>query len=174
MTPAPPSRSRLARLALFLFSLLGTLAFIEVGLRIVGYRPPEILTADARKTYKIVPNGEFVYRGYLEGMFSDFATPVKLNSLAFHDVEHAPERGTPDTYRLMVVGDSYVAALSCPLETTFYRRLEAKFRAEKPAGRGGYEVLAFGQGNQAQEKELGYIEHFAPIYRPDAILLLFF
>ncbi len=78
-------------------------ALLEVGLRVVGYRPPDLLTAEARKTYRIAPHGDFVYRGYLEGMFSDFANPVKLNSLAFHDVEHAHARATPDTYRLIAL-----------------------------------------------------------------------
>ena len=167
-------RGCLARLILALVSLVITVILLEAGLRLAGYRPPDLLTAEARKTYRIAPHGSFVYRGYLEGMFSDFANPVQLNGLAFHDVEHATERGKADTYRLMVVGDSYVAALSCPLETVFHRRLEQRLQQGNPFGRSGYEVLAFGQGNQAQEKERGYLEQFGPVYRPDAVLLLFF
>ncbi len=163
-----------AKLGLLLFSFAFVAIVGEIGLRAIGYRPPDILTPAMRKTYRIEPGGEFVYRGYLDGMFSDFATPVKMNSRNFHDIEHAPERAKPDTFRLMVIGDSYIAALSCPLETAFFRRLDAKLKKENPLGRGDYEVIACGQGNQAQEKETKYVTDLAPVYKPDATLLLFF
>jgi len=163
-----------ARLGLFFFSLLCAAVAAEVGLRMAGFGAPHVLTPEDRRQYRMEPDGEFIYRGYLDGMFSDFATPVKLNSLGFHDVEHREERSATNTYRLMVVGDSYVAALSCPLQTTFFRRLEEKLNKEDPLGCGHYEVLAFGQGNQAQEKEAKYVVHFGPVYKPDAVLLLFF
>lgn len=175
MTPEPlPKAGLKARLGLFLFTLLATLALAETALRIIGYRPPEILTAEMRAACRIEPHATFVYRGYLDGMFSDFATPVRLNSLGFHDVEHAPARASASTFRLLVVGDSYVAALSCPLETTFFRRLEDRLNREDPLHRGRYEVIACGQGNQAQEKETAYVKTYGPMYQPDAVLLLFF
>jgi len=163
-----------ANFGLVLFSFLFVFLLGEVGLRIIGYRPPEILTPDIRKTYNLNPNGEFIYRGYIEGMFSDFATPVKMNSQGFHDVEHQAERSNRNTFRLMVIGDSYVAALSCPLEMTFFRQIEAKLKQENPLGRDDYEVIACGKGNQAQEKETKYVTGLAPVYKPDMILLLFF
>lgn len=175
MTPRTGIKpTRLEKLGLILFGLLSVCVAAEVALRVAGYQPPEILTPAIGRTYRIQPNGEFVYRGYLEGMFSDFATPVKLNSLGFHDVEHRHERATPQTFRLMAIGDSFVAALSCPLETTFFRRLEAKLKKEDPLSRGDYEVIACGQGNQAQEKEAKYVATLAPVFKPDAVLLLFF
>jgi hypothetical protein len=162
------------KLGLLLFSFLLVCFLGELGLRIIGYHPPDILTAAVRETYNLNPNGEFIYRGYIEGMFSDFANPVKMNSKNFHDVEHQIERPNKNTFRLMVIGDSYVAALSCPLERTFFRRLEVKLKKENPLGRDDYEVIACGQGNQAQEKETKYVTDFAPIYKPDMVLLLFF
>lgn len=163
-----------ARLGLLAIGFVLALAAAEAGLRLVGYKPPQVLTPADRKQYRIEPGAAFVYRGYLDGMFSDFATPVKLNSLGFHDVEHPAQRATTNTFRLMVVGDSYVAALSCPLETAFFRRLEQRLNEEDPFGCGAYEVLAFGQGNQGQERETAYVKRWGPEFRPDAVLLLFF
>lgn len=163
-----------AKLGLFLVSLSLTALVAEVGLRLCGFEAPHVLTPEDRRQYKFEPGGSFIYRGYLDGMFSDFATPVRLNRLGFHDVEHRIERAATNTYRLMVVGDSYVAALSCPLEQTFYRRLEARLQRDNPLGRPSYEVIACGQGNQAQEKETLYVQKLGPDYRPDAVLLLFF
>ena len=163
-----------AKFGLLLFGLALAALAGELALRLVGYHPPAILTAGIKAAYRIEPNGEFTYRGYLTGMFSDFATRVKLNSRAFHDVEHPDQRAVPDTFRLLVIGDSYVADLSCPLETTFYRLLEARLQHANPLSRPGYEVIACGQGNQGEEKELRYITELGPVYQPNATLLLFF
>lgn len=163
-----------ARFLLALFSVLVTLLLAEAGLRIIGYHPPEILTGPMVNKVAMMPGAKFVYRGYLEGTICDFANPVTLNSMGFHDVEHLPERATPGIYRLLVIGDSYVAALSCPLETAFFRRLEKRLVREDPLGCGRYEVIALGKGNQGQAKEIQYLANFGPLYRPDAVLLLFF
>lgn len=177
MTAEPEKKSAgwKAKLGLLVFSSLFVAMIAEIGLRAIGYRPPDVLTPAMKKQYRMdQPGGEFHYRGYLDGMFSDFDTPVKMNSRAFHDVEHADARANTNAYRLMIVGDSYVAALSCPLETTFYRRLEEKLKKEKPFGDRDYEVIACGRGNQAQEKETKYVTQLGPVYQPDAVLLLFF
>ncbi len=157
-----------------LCGLLGAGLAGEIGLRALGYRPPVILTPGIRAEYRIEPNGQFTYRGYLTGMFSDFATPVQLNSRSFHDVEHSDRRVVPGTFRLLVIGDSYVADLSCPLEMAFYRRLEAELNRVDPLGCPAYEVIACGQGNQGQEQERRYLAELGPVYEPDAVLLLFF
>jgi hypothetical protein len=127
-----------------------------------------------RNEYRIEPNAAFTYYGYLPGAIEDFANPVRLNALGFHDRDYAPQRPTPSTYRIMVLGDSYVAAWEVPLEQTFHKRLEARLEKEDPLGRGSYQVIAFGQGRSAQEKEIEWMRQYAPIYRPDMILYLFF
>ena len=163
-----------AKLGLLLFGLVFAAVLGELGLRLAGYRPPGIVTPGVKVAYRIEPNGHFVYRGYLTGMFSDFANPVKLNRRSFHDVEHPDQRAVPGAFRLLVIGDSYVDDLSCPLESTFYRRLEARLAQSNPLDRPAYEVIACGQGNQGEEKELRYITEFGPVFQPDAVLLLFF
>jgi len=177
MTPTPEksaARGWKGRLALLLFTLVVTVGFAELALRLIGYRVPELVTASLRRTYRANPGAEFVYKGYLEGAFSDFANPVRLNDQGFHDVDHSLERTNARTFRVLVIGDSYVAALSVPLEQTFFRRLEARLNREKPLGCGNYEVIAMGRGNQGQEKELAYLRDPALAYAPDVVLLLFF
>ena len=127
-----------------------------------------------RNEYRIEPNATFTYYGYLPGEVEDFADPVRLNALGFHDRDYAPERPTPSTYRIMVLGDSYVAAWEVPLEQTFHKRLEARLEKADPLGRGSYQVIAFGQGRSAQEREIEWMRQYAPIYRPDMIVYLFF
>ncbi len=174
----PPAESRVRRVAVGMaISLLGLVAAAlaaELGLRWSGYRMPVLLDDSVRTQYRIEPNAAFTYYGYLPGEVEDFANPVRLNALGFHDRDYAPERPTASTYRIMVLGDSYVAAWEVPLEQTFHKRLEARLEKEDPLGRESYQVIAFGQGRSAQEKEIEWMREYAPIYRPDVILYLFF
>jgi hypothetical protein len=179
--PAPrrsPARSSPGRVGAGIALALGGLATAalcaEIALRVTGYRMPVLLSNAIRGEYRIAPRGRFVYFGYLPGAVEDFANPVELNALGFHDRDYAAERPSATTYRIMVVGDSYVAAWEVPLEETFHKRLEARLNHEDPLGRGSYQVIAFGQGRSAQEQEIEWVRRFAPMYRPDVILYLFF
>jgi hypothetical protein len=99
---------------------------------------------------------------------------VKLNSLGFHDHEYAVERPTPATYRILVLGDSYVAAWEVPVHATFHKRLEARLVEDDPLRRSSYQVIALGQGRTAQETEIEWLRKYGALYRPDMVLLLFF
>ena len=100
-----------------LAAALGATAFsmllVELALRFQGYRVPLLLSDRVRAQYRVQPNAEFVYLGYLPGEVEDYANPVKLNSLGFHDRDYSVERPTPATYRILVLGDSYVAPGKC-------------------------------------------------------------
>lgn len=149
------------------------LGLCEAGLRLTGFQQPKLL-APQNGRHEGGPGANFVYQGHMIGGFVDFANPVTLNTQGFHDVEHLDDRAKTNTFRLMIVGDSYVAALSIPLEKTFFRLIENRFARQDPLGCASYEVIAMGRGNQAQQKEIEYITKFAPRFRPDAILLLLF
>ena len=150
------------------------LLLVELVLRAQGYHVPVLLSAGARAQYHVQPNAEFVYFGYLPGEVEDFANPVKLNSLGFHDQEYPVERPTPATYRILVLGDSYVAAWEVPVVDTFHKLLERRLAAEDPLRRASYQVIAFGQGRTAQETEIEWLRKYGALYRPDIVLLLFF
>ena len=170
--------TRLRRLASGLaVSIAGgfaSLVLVELGLRLAGYRVPVMLSDRVRGQYRIAPNAEFVYLGYLPGAVEDFANTVKLNSLGFHDREYPVERPTPATYRILVLGDSYVAAWEVPVDGTFHKHLEARLVDEDPLRRSSYQVIAFGQGRTAQETEIQWLRKYGALYHPDMVLLLFF
>ncbi|HEV7700344.1 MAG TPA: hypothetical protein VGO43_08965, partial [Pyrinomonadaceae bacterium] len=103
----PPQLSRSRRFAFKLLTLvigimLG-LVVIEIGLRIVGYSSPEFYEADEALGYRLIPN--------MSGWYTrEGRSFVEINSDGFRDVEHTVAK--PDgTYRIAVVGDSYVEAL---------------------------------------------------------------
>jgi hypothetical protein len=146
----------------------------EAGLRALGYRQPALLRPEIRATYRLGPRSQFRYRGFFPGAIVDFDNVVTLNDLGFHDRAYAAPRPSPMTSRVMVLGDSYVAAFEVALAETFHKRIEARLTREDLLGRGSYEVMAFGQGASAQEAELRWLREFGPQYRPDVVLLLFF
>lgn len=177
MSPTGPpaaGRSAWSRLLLVLAGVLLGAGIAEAGLRALGYRQPDILAPSIRATYRLGPGSRFVYKGFLPGSFVDFQNLVELNQLGFHDRDYPVARPTPGTYRVLVLGDSYVAGFEVPLEALFHKRLEARLAREDPLGRGSYQVIAFGQGATAQETELAWLRRFGPQYRPDVVLLLFF
>jgi hypothetical protein len=176
---SPPSRATAGRriatglgVALLALALSGIAA--ETALRFAGYRMPVLLPDSVRATYHLARNSQFLYLGYLPGAVEDYATPVALNDLGFHDRDYSPQRPSPSTYRIMVLGDSYVAAWEVPLDETFHKRLEARLAKEDPLGRGSYQVIAVGQGRSAQEAEIEWLRKYGPVYKPNVVLLLFF
>lgn len=174
----PAGRIRRRRLATGVaLAVVGTIAAAlgaEVGLRLAGYPMPVLVPISVRTTYRVAPNARFLYLGYLPGAVEDFANPVTLNGFGFHDRDYALERPSPSTYRILVLGDSYVAAWEVPLQDSFHKRLEARLEKEDPLGRGSYQVIAFGQGRSAQQSEIEWLRRYGALYRPDLVLLVFF
>ncbi len=161
-------------LFLITFSVVVALAMGEIALRLIGFPMPRILQREQWNAVSTRPRAQFVYQGYLPGTFVDCANPVTLNSNGFHDREYEQERPTTNTYRVLVLGDSYVAALSIPLEKIFHKIIEQQLNANDPLGRGHYEVIAVGQGRSSQKAELRWLRTYGQYYRPDAVLLMFF
>lgn len=169
--------SRSVRAGNFLL-LLGVVAacvlLAEVGLRLAGFGAPRLLPASVRTSYRLEPGARFEYRGFLPGTFEDFSNEVVLNRLGFHERDYAAARPQADTHRVLILGDSYVAALEVPLADTFHERVERQVSDQDPLGVGSYEWIAFGQGNRAQEAQLEWLRRQGPRYEPDAVLLVFF
>src|SRR5262249_3318350 len=130
----PPRRAPVRRFAASIGVALLAVAIsalaAEAVLRLAGYRMPVLLPDSVRATYHLARNSQFLYLGYLPSAVEDYATPVTLNDLGFHDHDYAPERPSPSTYRIIVLGDSYVAAWEVLLEATFHKRLEARLMKE--------------------------------------------
>ncbi|HWR97704.1 MAG TPA: GDSL-type esterase/lipase family protein [Candidatus Methanoperedens sp.] len=155
-------------------TVLVVLCLCEAALRLAGYRPPELVPTGVKGTYRFEPGASFTYVGYRPGSPVEFRTPIVLNQLGFHDRDYPFARLAERTFRVLVLGDSYVAAMEVETSRSFHKLLEARLNAENPLGRGTYEVIAFGQGNRAQEAELGWLKRFGPEYGPDLVLLVFF
>jgi hypothetical protein len=152
------------RKILLIFVGLGTgLLLVEVGLRLVGYSYPEFYTSDARRGYSLRPNMEGWYRKEGEEY-------VRINSLGLRDREHALPK-PPNTFRVAVLGDSYVEALQLPFEQSFCPVLEERLRGCRELAGMNVEVINFGVSGYGTAQELITLRNDVWRYSPDLVLL---
>lgn len=169
-----PSRSTFGKVFLALLSTAFVLGSAELMLRVAAFPPPRLLTSDAKNQYRMSPGHSFLYKGYLLGNYVDFTNKVSLNREGYHDRERNPIRSSPSTYRIMVLGDSYVENLSVPIERMFTSQLETHFNRDQPLGRREYEVIPIGHGHKSQKHQSEWLKERGPEYTPNSVLLVFF
>ncbi|MBK9385503.1 MAG: hypothetical protein IPN34_11900 [Planctomycetes bacterium] len=107
---------------------------------------------------------------YERGVFArppEFAEDPRRNAIGFHAAElPAAEDGSP---RIVLLGDSYVAALSVPLEQTVGERLQAELGTD---GGRPLRVLAAGLPGWGQAEELAALRALGPHARGVLVLTL--
>lgn len=84
------------------------------------------------------------------------------------DIEHSLEK-PQGTYRIAVIGDSYVTAQEVDIEDAFFRRLQDIL---KQRGK-NIEVLGFGVRGFGTDQEYLLLEKYALKYDPDLVVLTF-
>ena len=152
-------------LALLFFSLVIGLALAEIGLRLAGISYPKFHRFDAVSGGSLNPN--------TEGWFtSEGKAFVRINSEGWRDQLHTVSK-PPNTFRIAVIGDSYVAAMQVPQEQTFWALTQkqlgkcAALRGKTP------EVLAFGMDGAGTGDELLTYRRHVRKYVPDMVLVAF-
>jgi hypothetical protein len=78
----------------------------------------------------------------------------------------------PGTFRVLVLGDSFVEAAQVNEQDRFVSRLEALFNAD--GGQTRYEVIDASCGGWGTGQQLLYLREQGLAYRPDLVLLAFF
>jgi hypothetical protein len=164
-------RRRLAPLLLILFGSLAGFLLLESALRVY----------DATRPAPPEPRGSFwkQLHGYgwlhypgIEGRWFDdrgeFSIAVKMSSHGLRDVEHEYAK-PPGTFRILVLGDSYMEAVQVELEHVFARQLERELRAR---GR-RVEVINASASDWGTDNELVYLREEGWRYSPDLVLLAF-
>ena len=151
------------KIALIIIGLGIGLLVVEVGLRLIGYSYPEFYVADARRGYSLRPNMEGWYRKEGEAY-------VRINSFGLRDREHAIQKA-PNTFRIAILGDSFVEALQVPFEQSFCYVVEQQLRnCPAMAGR-DIEVINFGVSGYSTAQELITLRNEAWRFSPDLVVL---
>ena len=136
---------------------------LEAVLAVAKVNSRNAIMFDNEKGTSFVPGAYYVNRkeGYSEGYF---------NSHGFRDFERTWEK-SPNTYRILVLGDSYVEAFQVPLEVGFPALLEARLNTASHSKR--FEVLALGQSGFGTAAE--YLRYLNDGFRysPDIVIVAF-
>ena len=152
-------------LFLILISLLVGLVLAEIGLRVAGISYPKFHRFDKESGGSLNPN--------TEGWFTDEGKAyVRINKDGWRDRVHALQK-PQDTFRLVVLGDSYVAAMQVEQDKTFWALTERKLQQCTALNGRKLEVLSFGMDGAGTGDELLTYRKQAQRYAPDMVLLAF-
>jgi hypothetical protein len=94
-----------------------------------------------------------------------------LNSAGMHDTEH-PLAKPPNTFRILMLGDSFVRAHQVRETETTHQVLENLLNSAGSASR--YEVINGGVDGWGTGQELIYYRSEGRLYHPDLVLLMFY
>jgi hypothetical protein len=143
-----------------------SLFLAEATLGVLGISYPVFHTFDDERGKALLPGMKGWYRGEGEAY-------IEINSAGYRDRENSEEKEV-GTYRIAVLGDSYVEARQVPLEHTFVRRLEDYLESCQSPLYEKIETLNFGQSDYGTTDELLTLRKDVWRYDPDMVLTAFF
>ena len=156
-------RSRKADLALLISSILFSLVILEVGVRLLLPPPDQIkmkvFDAEIGKTLR---------PGY-EG--SHVGVEVKFNSHGLRSPE-IPLEKPDDTYRILVLGDSWTFGVGVPQDKTYPAQLELLLREQNPDRK--IEVINAGVSGYETYNEAVYFGRSGHKFEPDLVIIGFY
>jgi lysophospholipase L1-like esterase len=164
------------RLAIIIFGIIVGLLIIEIGLRfipetrwkaLIGKSPTRYLLykTDDDIGWVHLPNAHINFRGN-----GEYDVDVRINSLGLRDREHTYEK-PPDTFRILVLGDSFAEAIQVPVERAFPAQLE---RCLTERVNQEFEVINTGTSSYGPGDELLFFTHEGVKYDPDLVLVAVF
>jgi len=99
---------------------------------------------------------------------------VEINSRGMRDNREYEDIPKNSTYRIAIVGDSYVEALQVNVSQTFWRLMESRLNSEcNNFNYEKFEVLPFGVSGHGPAQYLLNIKHKISKLNPDLILVIF-
>jgi hypothetical protein len=161
-----PRWLRSAIVTLGLSLIAGVLA-LELGLRALGIGNDATMHPDPWPGWVPIPRR--VAEITSEDPTLGRRLTIRINSLGLRDVERRVAKPA-GTFRVLVLGDSYVEGQQVPLDSTLTRRMERALDGVR--GR-RVEVWNCGVPGYTTSQELLYLTHVAAGWRPDLVVLCF-
>ena len=175
MALVPLLRMRLPRFyqKIFLVCLSVLLAFgiVEIFLRIVdatGGKVDEVESAQCKILDPILVH-TFVPLSSCQVKAAEWDISYKINPHSLRDVEHSWEK-PKNTYRILIVGDSYTEGQGVELEEIYGRILENKLNEQSHQK---VEVILAGIAGWSPLPEYIYLVRYGIKYQPDLVIITF-
>ena len=159
-------RRALAAAALAGLGIALGLGTLEVAVRMLHLVPSHFWVPDPTLGSKLIAG----QRGWWTQEEHEFTTPIQINAEGRRDLER-PVHKPPGTYRILLLGDSFVEAMQVPLEQTFARTLEAALN--RPGGP-PVEVISMGVSGYGTASQYLWYRDQGRAYQPDLVLLAFY
>jgi lysophospholipase L1-like esterase len=147
-----------------------TLLFLEAALHVIGYPRTK---AGHSSFIEYDPQRGWHNRPNAKGLFStdEYQVSLEYNSRGIRGPERPFEK-PPGTYRIVMLGDSYIEGYSVPREQRVAEVLEEILSARDPSRR--YEVIALGTAGYSTDQELLWLESEGLRYQPDMVVVMFY
>lgn len=157
------------------FGMIGGLLFGEVALRIIYWHGMDFdlemwKYATTVKRQSSNPQISHEHRPLTHSFL--MGVDVQTNSEGFRDREFDLNK-SPDTKRILVIGDSVTFGWGVSVENTYPKILERRLNNKNPSQK-KYEVINTGVGNYNTAQEVALLKERGLKYKPDVIVLGFF
>jgi hypothetical protein len=160
------TRAVLKKSLLLVFGLAIGLVVAELGLRVLRVSYPLPYAPDRVCGTRLRPN----FRGWWR---KEGNALIETNRFGFRHGDREPSK-PKGTFRIAVLGDSFIEAFQVPYDQTVCAVMERKLAGcDALAGR-PVEVLNFGVSGYGTAQELLMLRHYVWQYEPDAVVLAFF
>lgn len=149
------------------------LVLLELGLRMLALTGDRVSTFG--DTYVCSPTIGWFGRPNYQTFYvrDEFAHPIQLNSNGMYDTEHSLKKGD-DTFRILLVGDSFTEALQVNETQTAHQLLENLLNEHLENDEKSFEVISTAVSGWGTGQQLLYYREQAHLYKPDLVVLLFF
>jgi hypothetical protein len=153
---------KIINIVLLFTSIIICLVFMEIGIRIWNPLIAKPRQAHVHRTSNTL-GWELIPDAYGVGSTGN---KIKVNSVGFRDVEHKIQKGK-NTYRIMVVGDSFTFGMGVNLEETYAKQLERLLTStDRPV-----EVINCGVIGYVMWQNVETLKQKVLPYRPDLVVL---
>lgn len=155
----------LLRGGLLLLGCSLAVGFAEVLLRLLGVSFPAPYIPDEYTGTRLRP-------GLSAWFTKEGLAFVTINNDGFRDRQHARDKPA-NTYRILVLGDSYVEAVQVSQQETFWGVLEKQLQPSFHRHGKQVEVIAMGVSGWGTAQQYQALEHYGFAYHPDVVVLAF-
>jgi hypothetical protein len=148
------------------FGIVVAVLMLEIGVRVMHLVPDRFWEPDPLLGTRLIPGRS----GWWTQEEHEFVVPVRINDQGRRDLDRS-EQKTAGTFRILLLGDSFVEAMHVPIENTFARRLEGLFANQGPAP---VEVVSMGVSGYGTAGEYLYYRDIGRRFHPDLVVLSFY
>lgn len=109
-------------------------------------------------------------KGWFVTPSKEYFSFIEANQAGFYDQEHQIDKPA-NTYRILLLGDSFVASLQTDKDQTFGRQLENQLNSLGLPQK--FEVISIGMGDTGTAQQYLALKEFGLKYHPDLVIQLF-